>query len=104
MFSVRLKKSSARVCWRRPWPRSARRRRPPKRARARRPRRTVPLSEQFEISASFGLGQRSNPVDGRSDIPLVVIPHISWYGKRFFLENLEARLHAATTAKRTRST
>ncbi len=44
---------------------------------------------QFEISAAFGLGQRSNPVEGRSDIPLVVIPHISWYGKRFFLENLE---------------
>jgi outer membrane protein len=45
---------------------------------------------QWEISASFGLGQRSNPVEGKSDIPLVVIPHISWYGKRFFLENLEA--------------
>lgn len=44
---------------------------------------------QWEISASLGLGQRSNPVEGRSDIPLVVIPRISWYGKRFFLENLE---------------
>lgn len=44
---------------------------------------------KLEISASFGLGQRSNPVVGRSDIPLVVIPHISYYGKRFFLENLE---------------
>lgn len=43
----------------------------------------------WEISASLGFGQRSNPVEGRSDIPLVVIPHISWYGKRFFLENLE---------------
>jgi MipA family protein len=45
---------------------------------------------RWEISASVGLGQRSNPVEGRSNIPLVVIPHISWYGKRFFLENLEA--------------
>jgi len=44
---------------------------------------------QFEISVSFGAGQRSNPIAGRSDIPLVVIPHISYYGKRFFLENLE---------------
>jgi outer membrane protein len=44
---------------------------------------------QFEISVSLGLGQRSNPVVGRSDIPLVVIPHVSYYGKRFFLENLE---------------
>jgi outer membrane protein len=44
---------------------------------------------QFEISVSLGVGQRSNPVAGRSDIPLVVIPHLSYYGKRFFLENLE---------------
>jgi len=44
---------------------------------------------RFELSVSLGAGQRSNPVQGRSDIPLVVIPHISWYGKRFFLENLE---------------
>jgi outer membrane protein len=44
---------------------------------------------KFEISASLGYGQRSNPVAGKSDIPLVIIPHISYYGKRFFLENLE---------------
>jgi outer membrane protein len=44
---------------------------------------------RWELSASLGLGQRSNPIEGKSNIPLVVIPHISWYGKRFFLENLE---------------
>ncbi len=44
---------------------------------------------KLEISASLGAGQRSNPVAGRSDIPLIVIPHISYYGKRFFLENLD---------------
>jgi outer membrane protein len=44
---------------------------------------------QWEISASFGFGQRSNPVAGESDIPLVVVPQISFYGKRFFLVNLE---------------
>ncbi len=43
----------------------------------------------MEISAALGLGERTNPVEGRSNIPLVVVPHISWYGKRFFLENLE---------------
>ena len=26
---------------------------------------------------------------GRSDIPLYVVPHVSYYGKRFFLESLE---------------
>jgi outer membrane protein len=44
---------------------------------------------RWEISASIGVGERSNPVAGRSDIPLVVVPRISYYGKRFFLENLE---------------
>jgi MipA family protein len=44
---------------------------------------------RWEISASLGVGERSNPVTGRSDIPLVVVPRISYYGKRFFLENLE---------------
>ncbi len=44
---------------------------------------------RWELSASLGLGQRSNPIEGKADIPLVVIPHISWYGKHFFLENLE---------------
>jgi outer membrane protein len=43
----------------------------------------------WEISASIGVGERSNPIAGRSDIPLVVVPRISYYGKRFFLENLE---------------
>jgi outer membrane protein len=56
---------------------------------------TAPSAEcavvgSWEISASFGAGSRSNPVAGKSDIPLVVIPHLSYYGKRFFVENLEA--------------
>lgn len=44
---------------------------------------------EWDISLSLGAGGRSNPVKGNSDIPLVVIPQISYYGKRFFLENLE---------------
>jgi outer membrane protein len=44
---------------------------------------------EWNISVSLGAGARSNPVKGNSDIPLVVIPHISYYGKRFFLDNLE---------------
>jgi MipA family protein len=44
---------------------------------------------QFDMSVSLGIGSRSNPVMGESDIPLVVIPQISYYGKRFFLENLD---------------
>jgi MipA family protein len=44
---------------------------------------------KLDISVSFGAGTRSNPVAGRSNIPLVVIPQVSYYGKRFFLESLE---------------
>lgn len=44
---------------------------------------------EWNISLGLGLGQRSNPVQDNSDIPLVVVPQISYYGQRFFLENLE---------------
>lgn len=44
---------------------------------------------EWDLTLSLGAGTRTNPVQGNSDIPLVVIPQISYYGKRFFLENLE---------------
>ena len=43
----------------------------------------------LQVSVSFGYGTRTNPVVGRADIPLFVIPYLSYYGKRFFLESLE---------------
>jgi MipA family protein len=43
----------------------------------------------LQVSLSFGYGTRTNPVAGRDDIPLYVIPYLSYYGKRFFLESLE---------------
>jgi MipA family protein len=44
---------------------------------------------QLNITLSLGAGTRTNPLLGESDIPLVVIPQVSYYGKRFFLENLD---------------
>lgn len=44
---------------------------------------------EWDLSISLGVGERSNPIADASDIPLVVLPQISYYGKRFFLENLE---------------
>jgi MipA family protein len=41
------------------------------------------------VSVSVGYGTRTNPVAGRDDIPLFVLPYVSYYGKRFFLESLE---------------
>ena len=43
----------------------------------------------LRINVSVGYGTRTNPVVGRDDIPLFVIPHVSYYGERFFLESLE---------------
>lgn len=43
----------------------------------------------LEVSVSVGYGTRTNPVVGRDDIPLFVLPQVSYYGKRFFLESLE---------------
>lgn len=44
---------------------------------------------ELDLSVSIGIGERSNPVAGASDIPLVIVPHVSYYAERFFLENLE---------------
>lgn len=44
---------------------------------------------KLNLSISLGIGARTNPVATNSDIPLVAIPRISYYGKRFFLENLD---------------
>ena len=44
---------------------------------------------EWDFSLSLGIGERSNPIANRDDIPLLVIPQLSYYGKRFFIENLE---------------
>lgn len=44
----------------------------------------------WNLSISFGAGVRTNPVVHESAIPLVVVPTFSYYGKRFFLDNLDA--------------
>jgi MipA family protein len=43
----------------------------------------------WNFSLSLGAGVRTDPVIHESDIPLVVIPQISYYGERFFLDNLD---------------
>jgi len=44
----------------------------------------------WNLSIALGAGVRTNPVDHESAIPLIVIPHFSYYGKRFFIDNLDA--------------
>jgi outer membrane protein len=48
----------------------------------------TPVGE-WDLTLSLGAGTRTNPVANNSDIPLVLVPQISYYGKRVFLENLE---------------
>jgi len=47
---------------------------------------------KWNFSLSLGAGLRINPIDDGKNIPLVVIPQFSYYGKRFFIDNLDAGL------------
>lgn len=43
----------------------------------------------WNFSVALGAGVRTNPLVGGKDIPLVLIPHVSYYAERFFLDNLD---------------
>jgi outer membrane protein len=43
----------------------------------------------WNLSVALGAGIRTNPVVDSKDIPLVVVPQFSYYGKRFFIDNLD---------------
>jgi len=43
----------------------------------------------WNLSVALGAGIRTNPVVHGSDIPLIVVPQFSYYGKRFFIDNLD---------------
>ena len=44
---------------------------------------------QWQFSVGLGAGIRTNPVMDNDDIPLVVIPQLSYQGERFFIQNLD---------------
>jgi MipA family protein len=43
----------------------------------------------WSLSVALGAGVRTNPLVHGQDIPLVVVPQFSYYGKRFFIDNLD---------------
>src|SRR4030088_2901624 len=43
----------------------------------------------WNFSVALGVGARTNPLVVGKAIPLVVIPQFSYYGKRFFIDNLD---------------
>jgi outer membrane protein len=44
---------------------------------------------RWNLSVALGAGIRTNPVVHAKDIPLIVVPQFSYYGKRFFIDNLD---------------
>jgi MipA family protein len=48
----------------------------------------VPVG-RWNLSVALGAGVRTNPVVHAKDIPLIVVPQFSYYGKRFFIDNLD---------------
>jgi MipA family protein len=55
---------------------------------------TAPTNEcvavgSWSFSVALGAGVRSNPLVHGRDIPLVLVPQFSYYGKRFFIDNLD---------------
>jgi MipA family protein len=44
---------------------------------------------RWNVSVALGAGVRTNPLLSGKDIPLVVIPQFSYYGSRFFVDNLD---------------
>jgi outer membrane protein len=54
---------------------------------------------KLDFSIGVGYGSRSNPIVNGHDIPLILIPQFSYYGKRFFIENFDVgvTLHESAT-------
>jgi outer membrane protein len=44
---------------------------------------------KWNVSVALGAGEITNPLYNSKNIPLVLIPHVSYYGKRFFLDDLD---------------
>jgi outer membrane protein len=44
---------------------------------------------KWQLNVAAGAGVRTNPILGGKDIPLVVLPELSYSGKRFFIQNLD---------------
>jgi outer membrane protein len=52
---------------------------------------------RWNFSVALGAGVRTNPLVNGQDIPLVVVPQFSYYGKRFFIDNLDVGFALAET-------
>jgi outer membrane protein len=44
---------------------------------------------KWNVSVGLGAGVRTNPLVHGQDLPLAVVPQISYYGKRFYIDDLD---------------
>ncbi|HEY4445094.1 MAG TPA: MipA/OmpV family protein [Steroidobacteraceae bacterium] len=51
----------------------------------------------WNFSVALGAGAMTNPLAGGKAIPLVVVPQFSYYGKRFFIDDLDLGLTLGET-------
>jgi MipA family protein len=58
---------------------------------------------KWNLSLALGAGVRTNPLVHGQDLPLVVVPQFSYYGKRFYIDNLDVGFTAVEGAKNTLS-
>ena len=56
---------------------------------------------KWNFSVALGIGARTNPLAAGRDIPLVVIPQFSYYGRRFFIDDLDLGFALAEGASNT---
>lgn len=50
---------------------------------------SVAEQDQWQVSLAVGAGVRTNPVMDNDNIPLIVIPQVSYQGEHFFIQNLD---------------
>ncbi len=50
---------------------------------------------RWNFSVALGAGAMTNPLVNGKDIPLVLVPQFSYYGKRFFIDDLDLGFTAA---------
>jgi outer membrane protein len=56
---------------------------------------------QWNVSVALGAGVITNPLINGKNIPLVVVPQVSYYGKRIFLDDLDLGFTLADTTHNT---
>jgi outer membrane protein len=58
---------------------------------------------KWNFSLALGAGVRTNPLVHGQDLPLLVVPQFSYYGKRFYIDNLDVGFTALESARNTLS-